>query len=338
MTKTNPSIIIWLFSGCLLIFIMVIIGGLTRLTGSGLSMVDWNLVKGIIPPLTPYEWQETFNLYKQYPEYQIKNYTLSLSEFKTIFFWEYLHRMIGRLLGLVFIIPFVYFLITKQLNKKLIIRTSILLFLGSTQAFLGWWMVKSGLVDKPDVSHFRLAAHLTTAFITFSYTFWIILTLIFPNKKTYNKKLYKISSYLVVLLLIQIIYGAFVAGLEAGKIYNTWPKMHDKWVAESVYAITPIWKNFTEGLAGIQFIHRTLAFIVLFLAIYFYWTAKKNKINRRDMYAVNTVSIIVFLQIIFGILALINGVPIWLGSIHQIGAFFLLASSVYCVFIFKKTV
>ena len=256
---------------------MVIIGGLTRLTGSGLSMVDWNLVKGIIPPLTPYEWQETFNLYKQYPEYQIKNYTLSLSEFKTIFFWEYLHRMIGRLLGLVFIIPFVYFLITKQLNKKLIIRTSILLFLGSTQAFLGWWMVKSGLVDKPDVSHFRLAAHLTTAFITFSYTFWIILTLIFPNKKTYNKKLYKISSYLVVLLLIQIIYGAFVAGLEAGKIYNTWPKMNDKWVAESVYAITPVWKNFTEGLAGIQFIHRTLAFIVLFLAIYFYWTAKKIK-------------------------------------------------------------
>ena len=189
MTKTNPSIIIWLFSGCLLIFIMVIIGGLTRLTGSGLSMVDWNLVKGIIPPLTPYEWQETFNLYKQYPEYQIKNYNLSLSEFKTIFFWEYLHRMIGRLLGLVFIIPFVYFLITKQLDKKLIIRTSILLFLGSTQAFLGWWMVKSGLVDKPDVSHFRLAAHLTTAFITFSYTFWIILTLIFPNKQTYNKKL-----------------------------------------------------------------------------------------------------------------------------------------------------
>ena len=338
MTKTNPSIIIWLFSGCILIFIMVIIGGLTRLTGSGLSMVDWNLVKGVVPPLTAYEWQETFNMYKQYPEYKIKNYNISLSEFKTIFFWEYLHRMIGRLLGLVFIIPFVYFLITKQLNKKLIIRTSILLFLGSTQAFLGWWMVKSGLVDKPDVSHFRLAAHLTTAFITFSYTFWIILTLVFPNKKTYNKKLYRISSYIVVLLLIQIIYGAFVAGLEAGKIYNTWPKMNDKWIAESVYAITPVWRNFTEGLAGIQFVHRTLAFIILFLVIYFYTSAKKINLNKKDMYAVNTVSIIVLLQIFFGVLALINSVPIWLGSIHQILAFFLLASCVYCIFIFKKTV
>jgi cytochrome c oxidase assembly protein subunit 15 len=246
--------------------------------------------------------------------------------------------MIGRILGLVFIIPFIYFIITKQLNKKLIIRTSILLLLGSSQAFLGWWMVKSGLIDKPDVSHFRLAAHLTTAFITFSYTFWIILTLIYPNKKYYNDKLFKISISLVFLLLIQIVYGAFVAGLEAGKIYNTWPKMNEKWIAESVYAITPIWKNFTEGLAGIQFVHRTLAFIILILVIYFYRSAKKINLEKKDLYAVNLVTIFVLLQIFFGILALINSVPIWLGSIHQILAFLLLASSVYCVFIFKKTV
>lgn len=337
MNKPNISIIIWLISGCILIFIMVIVGGLTRLTGSGLSMVDWNLFTGIIPPVTHQEWQDAFNIYKQYPEYQIKNYDFTLSQFKNIFFWEYLHRMIGRMLGLVFIIPFLYFWITKQLNKKLLIKTIILLILGATQGFIGWWMVKSGLVNNPDVSHFRLAVHLTTAFITFAYTFWIILTLLFPQKKFNNKELFNISTPLLILVVIQIIYGAFVAGLDAGKIYNTWPKMHDKWIAESVYAISPIWKNFTEGLAGVQFIHRVLAFIILFLVFWLYIKSKKFKLIKIERYAINSILIIVSVQVFLGVLVLIKGSPILLGSLHQISAFVLLTANVFCVFVFKKT-
>ena len=336
MNKPKISIIIWLISGCILIFIMVIIGGLTRLTGSGLSMVDWNLFMGAIPPITHQEWQEAFNIYKKYPEYQIKNYDFTLSQFKNIFFWEYLHRMIGRLLGLVFIIPFIYFIITKQLDKKLLLKTSILLILGATQGFIGWWMVKSGLVNNPDVSHFRLAVHLTTAFITFAYTFWVILTLLFPQKKFNNKELFNISVPLLILVIIQIIYGAFVAGLDAGKIYNTWPKMHDKWIAESVYAISPIWKNFTEGLAGVQFIHRCLAFILLFLVFWLYMKSRKFNLIKIEHYAINSILIIISFQVILGVLVLIKGVPILLGSLHQISAFLLLASSVFCVFVFKK--
>ena len=169
--RENVSIILWLFSGCFLIFTMVIVGGITRLTGSGLSMVDWNLFMGVVPPLNYQEWMEAFNQYKEYPEYQERNYMFSLTDFKKIFFWEYIHRVLGRFIGLVFIIPYLYFIIRKRFTKKLLFQTSVLLILGSLQGFFGWWMVKSGLVDRPDVSHLRLATHLITAFLTFSFTF-----------------------------------------------------------------------------------------------------------------------------------------------------------------------
>ena len=181
---------------------------------------------------------------------------------------------------IVFIIPYLYFLIRKRFSKKLIFQTTILLFMGATQGFLGWWMVKSGLVDNPDVSHIRLATHLTTAFLTFSYTFWIALSLVFPKKKFSNKTLYKISFALIFIVLIQIIYGAFVAGLDAGKVYNTWPKMHDEWIAESVYAMTPFWNNFINGLAGVQFIHRTFAYLVFGLIVYLFIKSKKFDLNK----------------------------------------------------------
>ena len=197
----------WLFSGCFLIFTMVIVGGVTRLTGSGLSMVDWKLFMGAIPPLNHQEWIDAFEQYKQYPEFKERNYMFSLSDFKNIFFWEYIHRVLGRFIGLVFIIPYLYFIIRKRFSKKLIFQTTILLFMGATQGFLGWWMVKSGLVDNPDVSHVRLATHLTTAFLTFSYTFWIALSLVFPKKEFSNKTLYKIykfSGYIAAIFLILV--------------------------------------------------------------------------------------------------------------------------------------
>ena len=242
-----------------IIFILVIVGGITRLTDSGLSMVNWSLFMGAVPPLNEIEWQETFNLYKQSPEFKKINFNYTLEDFKYIFFWEYIHRMIARALGLVFIIPFIYFLIKKWLNRKLIFQSIILFLLGSLQAFFGWWMVKSGLVDKPDVSHYRLAIHLITAFLTCSYTLWVALHIALPSFGKENKKIFVNFSILLILVIVQIIYGAFIAGLKAGKLYPTWPKMGEEWLPESV---------FLNAGAQAQFIHRILAIVIIFFTIY----------------------------------------------------------------------
>jgi len=337
MNKPNISIIIWLISGCFLIFIMVIIGGLTRLTGSGLSMVDWNLFMGVIPPLNEIEWIKTFDDYKKYPEYQLVNYNITLSEFKNIFYWEYIHRILGRLIGLVFIIPYIYFLLKRKFNTKLIIQTTILLIMGSMQGFFGWWMVKSGLVDRPDVSHYRLAVHLITAFLTFSYTLWIVLNLTYNEKKEGNYMLYQLAKILFVVILIQIIYGAFVAGLNASKIYNTWPKMNDKWIAESVYAISPLWKNFTEGIAGVQFVHRILPVFIIAIVSYMYYKWKRIKNYKEEEISFIMLFAIICIQIIIGIFTLIYAAPITLAITHQICAFLMLGVSVFTMFTFKKT-
>jgi len=337
MKREHIPVIVWLCLGCLLIFTMVIVGGITRLTGSGLSMVDWNLFMGAIPPLNHQQWLEAFEQYKQFPEFQQKNYMFSLAEFKNIFFWEYIHRLLGRFIGLVFIIPFIYFLIKKTLSKKLILQCTLLLFMGGTQGFIGWWMVKSGLVNNPDVSHFRLATHLITAFLTFAYTLWIMLSLVYPQKNYSNKRLHALSLMLLIIIIIQIVYGAFVAGLDAGKVYNTWPKMNERWIAEAVYAMSPLWENFVNGLAGVQFIHRELAYLILGLIIYIFFKAKSLQLIKIEQQAVNLLLITVCLQVILGITTLIMGVPIWLGVAHQIGAFLLLGASVFSLFIFKKT-
>jgi len=337
MKKENIPVIVWLLSGCLLIFTMVIVGGITRLTGSGLSMVDWSLFAGSIPPINNQQWVETFELYKQFPEFQKQNYMFTLTEFKSIFFWEYIHRLLGRLIGLVFIIPFLYFLIKKRLSKKLILQCIVLLIMGASQGAIGWWMVKSGLVNNPDVSHFRLATHLITAFLTFSYTFWVALSLIYPNKSHQNITLHKLSCLLIIVVVIQIIYGAFVAGLDAGKVYNSWPKMNNDWIAESVYSMTPFWSNFVNGIAGVQFIHRTFAFVVLGLIIYIFYQSRKIQLIQIEKNAINFLLITIFFQMVLGIITLVMSVPIWLGVIHQLGAFILLGSTVFSIFIFKPT-
>ena len=202
MKKDNKKVIYWLLTGCVLIFIMVVVGGITRLTHSGLSISSYKLISGTIPPIGETQWQEAFELYKQYPEYQKINDHFSLQDFKDIYFWEWLHRVIGRFIGLVFFLPFVYFIITKQLSKSTFKKATLLLILGGFQGFLGWYMVKSGLVDKPDVSHYRLAAHLTTAFITFAYTFWVALDLWFPERRNSSKKLRNFIRVALVILSI----------------------------------------------------------------------------------------------------------------------------------------
>ncbi|WP_138433785.1 COX15/CtaA family protein [Winogradskyella algicola] len=338
MKKDNKAVIYWLLTGCFLIFIMVIVGGITRLTHSGLSISNYKLISGTIPPMNEIEWNEAFDLYKQYPEYQKLNYGMSLEEFKDIYFWEWIHRVIGRFIGLVFIIPFVYFLIRKQLTKSTIKKSVILLFLGGFQGFLGWYMVKSGLVDRPDVSHYRLAAHLTTAFLTFAYTFWVALDLIFPNKKAIDTKLRNFIRIGLVVLVIQIIYGAFVAGLDAGWIHNHWPFMSEgKFMHETVYTEqNPTYLNFLEGKSGVQFVHRTLAYVVVIFILAIWYKATRNDISRWQTKGVNSLLIVVGIQFLLGVLTLLLAVPVWLGVLHQVVAFILLSCMVFTLHRFSK--
>ncbi len=336
MEKNRP-IILWLISGCLLIFTMIIIGGITRLTNSGLSMVNWHLFMGAIPPLNAEEWQETFNLYKQSPEFQKINFNYTISEFKSIFFWEYLHRMIGRLLGLVFIIPFIYFLLKKKLSRKLIYQSLVLFLMGAAQGAIGWWMVKSGLVDRPDVSHFRLAIHLTTAFLTCGFTFWVLLPLILTKKRRGNIQLRNLTAWLFILVLIQIVYGAFVAGLNGGLGFNSWPKMNGEWIPKAVYALDPLWRNFFEAPYGVQFVHRTLGMFIVLFVLNIWIKGKKKNLSGLQKKSLNILLALVILQTSLGILTLVLGVPLPIALIHQIGAFLLLMSIVFSLFVFSKS-
>lgn len=317
---------------------MVIVGGITRLTHSGLSISDYKLITGTLPPLTEEAWVEEFEHYKQFPEYQKINYNFTLEEFKDIYFWEWLHRFLGRLLGLVFIIPFLYFLIRKELSKPTIRKSLVLFFLGGFQGFLGWYMVKSGLVDHPDVSHYRLAMHLITAFITFAYAFWVALDLIYPQRKPAIKPLKNLIWVGLSLLIIQIVWGAFVAGLDAGFIHNFWPFMAEgKLIHQTVWIEqSPLWRNFVEGKSGVQFVHRYLAYIVTGLIIWIWFKARNTNMDKQQETGVNSLLALVFIQFILGVLTLIYAVPLWLGIAHQVGAFFLLAGMTYTLHRFSK--
>ncbi|GAA4897171.1 COX15/CtaA family protein [Flaviramulus aquimarinus] len=338
MKKDNNKVIYWLLTGCILIFIMVVVGGITRLTHSGLSISNYKLISGTIPPLNDIEWETAFDLYKQYPEYQKLNNQFTLQDFKDIYFWEWLHRVIGRFIGLVFLLPFIYFLVTKQLTKSTTKKAVILLSLGAFQGFLGWYMVKSGLVDNPDVSHYRLAAHLTTAFITFAYTFWVALDLVFPNKKEVNKSFRNLIRFGLALLILQIIYGAFVAGLDAGFIHNHWPMMSEgKFMHDTVYIEqNPIFKNFIEGKSGVQFIHRILAYLVVALILLIYAKAKKLSLTTYQFKGINFLLVMVGIQFLLGVFTILLQVPVWLGVAHQIGAFFLLSGMTFTLHRFSK--
>lgn len=333
MKKENKSVIIWLLSGCFLVFVMVVVGGITRLTNSGLSMTDWHLVTDTFPPLTEAKWQETFEQYKQFPEYQKINIhnDFKLQDYKFIYFWEWFHRLIGRVLGFVFIIPFVYFLIKKKIDKATLNKCYILLGMGAFQGFLGWFMVRSGLIDNPDVSHFRLSLHLTFAFITFAYTLWVALDLIYSNRNEAILPLRKIAVFALIFLLLQIIYGGFVAGLNAGLIHNHWPLMSDgQFLHESVLLEKDTWaQRLTEGKSGVQFVHRTLAYVVVGFILLLAYKSHKFDLHKNQKLGINALVIIVFLQFGLGVFTLLYSVPLWLGLTHQVVAFFLLTAMTY---------
>jgi len=330
------GLVAWLYAGCFIVFAMVVIGGITRLTGSGLSITEWKIVTGTIPPLSHQGWMEEFARYQKTPQFLKINADFNLTDFQHIYWWEYLHRLVGRLLGIVFIGGFVWLYIRNQISKTLMPKLLVMFLLGAWQGFLGWYMVMSGLVEKTSVSHYRLAIHLINAFFTFGYIFWVAQNLRFKFNYTINTAaavVKKLSVTIMVLLALQIIYGAFVAGTHAGQIYNTWPKMNGEWIADT---IPMAWHkmgllSLVEALATIQFIHRTVAFI-LFCLIAYLWVKRKNavwKLNAQQIFAINVLMLAVMVQFTLGVFTLLYHVPISMGVIHQAGAFFLFASLVH---------
>ena len=339
MIKNNPHkvLIYWLLTGCVLTALMVIIGGVTRLTESGLSMTDWQLISGAIPPLNEVDWQEAFEEYKQFPEYQKVNKGMSLSEFKFIFFWEYFHRVFGRLIGLVFIIPFLFFWLKKKISKELMPKIILIFMLGCFQAFLGWWMVKSGLVDRPDVSHLRLAAHLISAFGLISYIFWVMLGLYYQGPFPAHKKLNRWIKWILVIVVLQIVYGAFVAGLRAGLLCPFFPTMCNM--------DNLLLGNWTGNLAlgmpeylvklNLQNIHRLLAYVVYAVIAVLAMKAKGWKLSGKAKMGINTLFLLVNIQFVLGVFTLIYQVPLLLGVLHQFVALLLLLSIVYLLRVTK---
>jgi cytochrome c oxidase assembly protein subunit 15 len=325
-------VFIWLLTGCFLIYLMVVIGGITRLTGSGLSITQWKIVTGTLPPFSEASWQKEFDSYKQTPQYKLINSDFTLSDFKGIFWWEYIHRLIGRIIGVVFLIPFIWFWVKKKFPHDFLKKAAVLFALGGFQGFLGWFMVKSGLSENIYVSHYRLATHLISAFTVFGFTFWYALDLAFPStplSREGGKKgeIKDLSILLFATVILQIIYGAFVAGLKAGYGYPTWPKMGDQWIPEEIVSMEPLWKNFLEGHAGVQFIHRYLAYVVVFIVGIIFFRARKIQLTSSQRKIIHLLVAIVLTQFTLGIITLLYGVPIVIAALHQTGAFFLFATT-----------
>ncbi len=309
----------WLWSGVLLISVMIIVGGITRLTDSGLSMSDWNLIMGSIPPLNEADWQHTFERYKEFPQYQQLNTGMSLDQFKSIYFWEYIHRMIGRVIGIVFIIPFGYFWIKGYFDSRLLRRMVILLGLGALQGAMGWIMVKSGLVDIPYVSHYRLAVHFILAFVLIGFCLWYALDLRKkPQQITQKSSLIQWLLLVGVLFIIQLIYGAFTAGLDAGYLYNTFPKMAGQWLPPTFSMLEPFVINLVENPGTVQWIHRMNGTLLLLAVIIFWWKAAVHQTESKWLQGMSGALLtIILLQYIVGVLTLIFQVPISLGVLHQ---------------------
>ena len=318
--------IAWIITLILMIGLMIIIGGLTRLTDSGLSITQWELFSGILPPTSHEEWIYYFALYQEIPEYKLQNYSMTLREFKVIFWWEWIHRSLGRLIGLATIIPLVYF--SFKINNRKLINLYLIFLLICFQGFIGWYMVSSGLVDRVDVSHFRLSAHLFIAFIILSSLFWYYLNLVNSRNKNFliNDSKLKSIKFFIFLIFLQIIFGAFVSGLDAGKIYQTWPLMNDTFFPDDLI-ITNIFDLFNlDQRSLVQFFHRNIAYFIFFLILFIgYEINKKNLVRLKKPYFY--VLVLVLFQIILGIFTLTSNLNIHVASVHQVSSIFLTISS-----------
>ena len=327
----NHQLRIWLFLLLSLIILIILVGGLTRLTDSGLSITTWELFVGFIPPLTDDKWIDYFNLYKKIPEYTEQNFSMTLREFKVIFWWEWAHRQLGRLIGLTVLLPLIYFTIKDGI--WVVKKYGIIFLLVCFQGFLGWYMVSSGLVNRIDVSHYRLSIHLVTAFLILSIVFWNYLELTQLKFYQISTKLYLIKSFLL-LLFIQLIIGAFVSGMNAGTVYNTWPLMGSSYFPDDSKFIEFLNINFFDNPSIVQFIHRNLAYLIVLVYIYLliFVFNHPNKIFRKPILIIG---ISLFLQIILGVLTILSGVKIIYASLHQINSILMILSTLYFLYISK---
>jgi cytochrome c oxidase assembly protein subunit 15 len=323
----DRTIAIWLLVCCATIFCMVVLGGVTRLTGSGLSMVEWEPILGVLPPLSEAEWQETFAKYQQYPEYRLKNSHLDVEGFKGIFWLEYFHRLLGRGIGMLFGLPFLYFLLRRQIDRPLAPKLVFLFVLGGLQGLMGWYMVQSGMVDDPHVSQYRLTAHLLLAIFIYGYMLWLALDLLRGRDRVKVRTGWLTGAFwLTGLVLLTIASGGFVAGLKAGFTYNTFPLMNGKWVPDGLLLMEPLWRNLFENITTVQFNHRLLAISVALAVVGFWWSARRRARTAEVRLALNLLLAAVVLQVSLGIATLLMVVPIPLAAAHQAGAVILLTA------------
>ena len=330
--KINRQISLWLITMFWIISIMIIVGGLTRLTDSGLSITNWELLSGFLPPLNQNDWIMYFNLYKEIPEFRLQNFNMTMEEFKIIFWWEWFHRFLGRLIGLGFLIPLIYF--SFKINISKILNLYVIFFLICIQGFIGWYMVSSGLVDRIDVSHFRLSLHLLIAFLILSLILWNYFKL--KNYNSVDNKINKfIPFFFLILVYVQIVIGAFVSGMDAGRIYNSWPLMGNNYFPDDNNLINLFKYSALSEPSLVQFIHRNLAYIIgiFYLSIFYY--IYKNKMY--ELYkAINVLGLFIFLQIILGIFTILYGAQIYIAAAHQISSIFLVSSCIYFFYINTK--
>jgi len=329
--RARRAIAVWLLCCCAAIFVMVVIGGITRLTESGLSMVEWRPVDGFIPPMNQAEWLRVFEMYRQTPEYLQINRGMSLDEFKNIFWWEFIHRVWGRLIGLIFFVPLVVFAVKGRLDRPLGLKLGGILVLGGLQGFVGWWMVTSGLVDRPDVSQYRLALHLGLAILLFCLCLWIALDLLRGPAAGGAHPLRPFAWTVLGFVAATIAAGAFVAGTNAGLVYNTFPLMGGALVPPDYLHLTPGWLNALENPAAIQFNHRVLAIGTTLAILLFWWQAHRADLPRRTRSAVRGLVAMAIVQTGLGIATLLLAVPITLAVLHQAGAVILIAKAVRLV-------
>ncbi len=324
--QTRKQVAAWLLLCCFMIFAMVILGGVTRLTGSGLSMVEWDPIFGFVPPLNEQAWQEVFEKYQASPEYRKINVGMDLHGFKSIYWFEFSHRVLGRSIGTVFLIPFLYFLWRGMLTRRWVPRLAFAFVLGGLQGLLGWYMVKSGLIDRPHVSQYRLTAHLGLALAIYCYLLWLLFDLLAPQPEPpeVSRQARGPAGWLFALAATTVLSGGFVAGLKAGHAYNTFPKMGDQWLPPAGWMLEPWWRNLFENIATVQFDHRVLATLTFTGLLVFGLRYRGRVRTRATRVALNLLMLVAVVQVGLGISTLLLRVPVPLASLHQAGALTLL--------------
>lgn len=337
--ENDRAVGLWLALTAVMVFAMMIIGAITRLTESGLSIVEWRPLIGVFPPFSESEWQRVFDLYRKTSEYALENAGMSLEDFKTIFWWEYIHRLWGRAIGLVFALPFFWFLLRRRIPPGHGKHFWILLFLGGFQGLIGWWMVKSGFVDRSDVSQYRLAVHLAMAFLILGYLVWLAIGLLAPAERTgqpVSRGLRRLGAACHAVIFFTVVSGALVAGSNAGFIYNDWPFMNGEIIPGDLFSMTPAWMNFFENHATIQFDHRLLAYLTLATVIATWLVSRRHALSPQARLSVNMLLVATVIQAVLGISTLMLVIPITLAVLHQAGAAITFCLSIWVMRALKK--